>query len=151
MYQLGIDVGGTFTDLVSYDEESGNLICRKVPSTYPDPSGGVRNALIRSKVAFEEISRFVHATTFAINMILQRQGTKTGLITTKGFRDVLELMREAKEDIYDFQWDKPVHLIPRHLRLEVTERVNYAGKVIQPLNCNEVKEATALLKENHVN
>lgn len=150
MYQLGVDVGGTFTDLVLFDEEKGEFICTKAPSTYPDPSIGILEALRKSRVPLKEVSRFAHATTFGINLVVQRKGVKVGLITTKGFRDVLEIMRESKGDIYDFRWRKPKPLVPRHLRMEVPERLNFRGEVIEPLDEAEVEKATAYLRERGV-
>lgn len=149
-YQLGIDVGGTFTDIVLFNEDKGTFTCVKTATTPQDPSVGLMNGLNKTGISFESIRRFVHASTFAVNLILERKGPKIGLVTTKGFRDVLELMREAKEEIYDFQCDKPQHLISRSLRVEVSERLDFQGKVIEPFNEKEAVEAVVYLKKREV-
>ncbi len=149
-YQLGIDVGGTFTDIVLFDGEKTGFTYAKTATTPEDPSIGVINGLKKVGSDFACIERFVHASTFAVNLILERKGPKIGLITTKGCRDVLELMREVKREIYDFQCDKPQHFIPRSLRVGVSERIDSEGKIVEPLNCDEAVRAVKYLKEQGV-
>ena len=125
-YRLGVDIGGTFTDLILVDEQSGEMTVVKVPSTPRDPALGVLTAIRRIKergADLERINFLVHGTTVATNTALQGAGAITGLITTKGYRDVLEFQKTNRTVLYDLFNDcKPPPLIPRHLRKEVPER-----------------------------
>src|SRR5215472_2515407 len=150
-YSLGIDIGGTFTDLVIYDHDTGRQVNRKVLTTHDDPARAVAagvDALLREG-RFEpgEFSRVVHATTLFTNALIERKGAVTGLITTQGFADTLEIGRERKYELYDLATTKPEPLVPRHLRLEVPERMQADGHVRRRLDTRAVEaKARALVK-----
>ena len=116
-HRIGIDVGGTFTDLVLLNEESGEVHHTKVLTTYPNPAEGVLRALDReleeTGVAGESIGIILHGTTIATNSLLQRRGARTALITTEGFRDVLEIGRQIRPSLFDWRAEKPPCLAPR--------------------------------------
>ena len=150
MFKVGVDVGGTFTDLLLLNEASGKIKVVKVPSNVQDPSIGVIDALLKSEVKMSEISNLIHASTVGINTVIQRVGAKVGLITTSGFSDVLELMREVKksdnQEIYDYDWDKPKHIVSRDLRIGVQERINHKGEIIKALDIDDAIKAVKYLK-----
>src|SRR5262245_41744413 len=135
---IGIDVGGTFTDIVVYDTATGRQASHKELTTHADPARGVMAAIDRlraeGKIAPAEIGRVVHATTLFSNAVIERKGASTGLITTKGFRDTLEIGRERKYELYDIKIAKPAPLVPRRWRLEVPERTTIHGTVHTPLD-----------------
>lgn len=151
MHRIGIDVGGTFTDFTLIDEEDGSVSFYKVPSTPHDPSEaierGISGLMEQQQISPEEISHLGHGTTVATNLIIERKGAKCGLITTRGFRDVLELARQTRPHLYDYTVTKPPALVPRKWRLEVTERVLATGEVLTALNQDEVAAAAQALKE----
>ena len=142
-YTIGVDIGGTFTDIVVLSS-SGTLETAKVPSTREDYSRGIATgvaALIeRLGIAPDRVDGFVHATTVAANTILEQKGALTGLVTTRGFRDILEMRRLRIPVMYDLQYEKPPPLVPRRLRFEVTERMGPRGQVWQPLDANDAME-----------
>lgn len=148
-----MDIGGTFTDIVSIDEK-GNTDIFKTLSTPRDQSVGLLNGLEKAArfygISLEEylknIGLLVHGTTVATNACLEHKGAKTGLITTKGFRDALEMRRAHKEDIWDLSLDHPSVLVPRYLRMGVTERLDYNGNVLVPLDEKEMIEVISKLK-----
>ena len=149
---LAIDIGGTFTDVVLRDRASGALSVAKVLTRYPDPSVGVLEGAkkVLAEVSPDEISRAVHGTTLVTNALIERRGAKTGLITTAGFRDALEIGREGRYDIYDLFLKLPEPLVERRLRLEVRERVYARGDVMLPLNEEDVVKACDVLREAEV-
>ncbi len=148
VYRIGIDIGGAFTDLVGYDDETGEFIWVKDETTPQDPSIGVVNTISKSKIDFSKVLSIIHGQTLVINTIIERKGARVGLLTTKGFRDVLELQRSNRRDMYNFRYQKPDPIIPRYLRIEVEERVMADGSVLKPLNEEEVKNGVnKLLKE----
>ena len=140
----GIDVGGTFTDLILIDEVSGEVRLAKVPTTADNQAFGVMAALEQTGATLVELSAIVHGTTTTTNAMLERKIAKVGLITTRGFRDVLELGRRTRPTPYGLT-GKFVPLIPRELRLEVTERMDCEGEVVTPLIESEVAEAAKKL------
>jgi len=149
-YRLGCDIGGTFTDFVLINDDTGQFQINKCLTTPGDPSDaveqGIREMLERSPGFMPQIEEIIHGTTLVINAIIERKGAKTGLITTRGFRDVLELGRELRYDAYDIFAEYPPPLVPRSLRREVTERVASDGRVIKALDEAEVpKVLTGLL------
>ena len=149
--QIGIDVGGTFTDVVLMDTETGRMECAKVLTTPADQSEGVVEAtqalLARTGRAAGELTRLVHGTTMATNALLERKGARTALVTTRGFRDVLEIGRAEKPRIYDIHDDgRPAPLVPRRWRMEVTERVGPDGQIETPLDQEEVAALRARLR-----
>lgn len=137
---VGCDVGGTFTDLILYDEDTGNLRYAKVPSTPENQADGVLAALARTEVHPKDLGLLIHGTTITTNAMLERKLARCGLITTRGFRDVLELGRRTRPHPYGLIGDfEPV--IPRELRLEVSERMSAEGTPITPLNEKELRSA----------
>ena len=152
--RLGVDIGGTFTDHVLFDEERGTVEAFKTPSTPADLSAcvldGVRRFAERRPAGLTGLDLIAHGTTVNTNAILERQGARCGLVTTKGFRDVLEIGRQTRPDFYDWYADRPVPLIPRYLRLEVLERVNSVGEVMVSLQEDDVYAAAATLKDERV-
>jgi N-methylhydantoinase A/oxoprolinase/acetone carboxylase beta subunit len=142
---LGSDIGGTFTDFVEVDEASGCIGVYKCLTTPADPSqaieAGVRELSARHGGNASGLDVLVHGTTLVINAVIERKGAKTGLLTTKGFRDVLEIGREKRFDAYDLQIQFPEPIVPRYLRLEVDERLHATGVVLTPLNEEAAREA----------
>ena len=146
-YRVGIDVGGTFTDIVTLKD--GRLYRRKVRSTSDDFSTGVleglRLLLAESEDAGRDAREVIHGTTLATNAIVEKKGARTGLITTRGFRDVLEIGRMRTPRLYDLTWRKPPPLVPRELRREADERVTADGVVLKALDEDSVRQATKIL------
>ena len=142
-FRLGCDIGGTFTDFVLLDDETGELRINKCLTTPVDPSDaveqGIRELEQQAPGFLSELDEVIHGTTLVINAIIERKGAKTGLITTQGFRDVLELGREIRYAPYDIFAEFPVPLVPRHLRREVDERVRSDGSVLRPLDPEEAR------------
>jgi N-methylhydantoinase A len=151
---LGIDVGGTFTDLVVYDAATGRQASHKQLTTHADPARGVMAGIDRLLAAGSlvpaAIERVVHATTLFSNAVIERKGAPTGLITTKGFRDTLEIGRERKYELYDIKIVKPRPLVPRRWRLEVPERTTIDGRVNTPLDENALLACAARLQADGV-
>jgi N-methylhydantoinase A/oxoprolinase/acetone carboxylase beta subunit len=143
-YRLGCDIGGTFTDFVLLNMKSGEISINKCLTTPQDPSHAVEKGihdLESKKPGFvEHLEEVIHGTTLVINAIIERKGAKTALITTKGFRDVLELGREIRYAPYDIFSEFPKPLIPRHMRLEVDERIRSDGSILKPLEPDEAEE-----------
>ncbi|HNP63955.1 MAG TPA: hydantoinase/oxoprolinase family protein [Woeseiaceae bacterium] len=150
MYRIGFDVGGTFTDFTALEEKSGQAIHFKTSSTPHDPSEaietGLRHYVEELGIAPEEFGFVGHGTTVATNMVIERRGVKTGLITTKGARDVLEIGRQTRPHLFDYSITKPEPLVERYLAIEVSERLNADGTVLVPLDESEVREAAQELK-----
>ena len=140
--RIGVDVGGTFTDVAVIDETGGAITVTKVSSTPDDFGRGViealGQALDRGSVPPDAVTLLAHATTVVTNAILQEKGARIGLVTTRGFRDLLELRRSARADLYDLFQDGPSILAPRRWRMEVTERIGADGTVITPLAEDEI-------------
>ena len=137
-WRIGVDIGGTFTDVAVLDEESGRAGVAKV-STTPRDFGeaviaGTRAAMEKYGIAPDAVSLLSHATTIVTNALLESQGANVALITTRGFRDVLELRRSARADLYDLFQDAPAVLVPRRRRFEVTERIDAQGEIVHPLD-----------------
>ena len=149
--RIGVDVGGTNTDICAIDEATGELMVYKLPSSLKDQSqavvGGVRKIVEKYGLDYEDVDRFIHGTTVATNAILESRGARTALITTKGFRDLLEIGRQKRPDLYDLQMDKAPVLIPRDLRFELTERMNYKGEILEALSDEEILALIEKLKE----
>ena len=143
--RIGVDVGGTFTDLAMVDEASGRISFHKVPSTPSDPSAaietGVRGLLAKDGAVADEVAFLGHGTTVATNMVIERKGARTGMVTTKGFRDVLEVARQTRPHLYNYAITRPAPLVPRRRRLEISERLSAEGAVLAPLDAEEVTAA----------
>jgi N-methylhydantoinase A len=144
--RLAVDIGGTFTDLVAQDVETGQVVRAKADTTPGALERGVLVALEISDVPPSEISAFIHGTTVVVNTVTERTGARTGLVTTKGFRDVLEIGRGNRPDIYNLAYRKPVPFVPRHLRFEVSERMTYRGEPTEQLNVAELEQAADQLQ-----
>ncbi|MER9177555.1 hydantoinase/oxoprolinase family protein [Mesorhizobium sp. M0955] len=145
-YRIGVDVGGTFTDLSLINELTGALNNFKTPSTPHDPSEAIENGLklvIEAGFDPKAIAHFGHGTTVATNIIIERKGSLTGLLTTKGFRDVLEIARQQRPHLYDYSIHRPVPLVERWLRIEVPERFTADGDEIVQLDESAVRTAAA--------
>jgi len=142
--RLGIDIGGTFTDFVLLDDATGRMITYKCLTTPRDPSDaieeGMRGLASQAPGYVDGLEEIIHGTTLVINSIIERKGARTGLITTQGFRDVLELGREIRYAPYDVFAEFPEPLAPRRLRLEVNERVRADGSVLRPLDDEDARE-----------
>ena len=147
MWSLGIDIGGTFTDIVVRDE--GRTLARKVLTTHDDPARGVETgiAAVLGEGGLDPgaAERVVHATTLFTNTLIERNGARTGLLTTRGFQDTLEIGRERKYELYDLTIAKPPPLVPRDRRWEVTERMGANGEVVEPLDEGSLDEAISAL------
>jgi N-methylhydantoinase A/oxoprolinase/acetone carboxylase beta subunit len=156
MKRIGVDVGGTFTDLMYWDED-GAVAVHKVPSTPQDPSlatvDGVKQLVEKVGASIEELGQFLHGTTVATNIVLEHNGAEVGLITTEGFRDILHIARKKRPLNYssyqDLPWQK-WQLVRRRNRRVVPERINSAGEVLVPLDENAVREQVRILKNNGV-
>ena len=142
MYRIGVDVGGTFTDFTLLKEMTGEVLFYKISSTPSDPSEailvGVSEMLAEFGVDAVDVSFIGHGTTVATNLIIERKGDKTALITTRGFRDVLEIGRQTRPHLYDYQVHNPPILVPRALRFEVSERLDSTGNEVRTVDVEEV-------------
>ncbi|CAH2603621.1 putative D-/L-hydantoinase subunit A [Rhodovastum atsumiense] len=154
-WRVGVDSGGTFTDVCLFDADEGRVEVWKVSSTPDDPSRGIAQGVEEGmrRVAPEAgelpaapVTYFGHGTTVATNALIQHRGVRTGLVTTDGFRDLLEIGRQKRPDLYDMQADKPPTLVARDLRLEVPERVTHTGTVETPLDEPRMRAAAQALK-----
>jgi N-methylhydantoinase A len=147
---VAVDIGGTFTDLVAYDEATREVVSVKTPSTPPGFIDGVMNALEKAGVAPDEITVFKHGSTIATNAIIERRGAKTGLITTEGMRDVLAAGRANRPDLFNSNWDPSPPLVPRRNVLTVGERVDYEGTVLRELDEESVRDAARKFKKRGI-
>ena len=154
-YRLGVDVGGTHTDLVVLDKTSGELLVEKVSSTPKNPALGVLNGLSRfvaRGVAPGEIEFFAHGTTITTNALLEMRGAKVGLLITRGYRAVQEVQNQARDgNLFDYFYAKPQPIAPQSLTREIPERSDYAGTVLTPLDRDAVRRAARELKDAKVN
>ena len=150
-WRVGVDSGGTFTDVCLFDEDSGDIAVWKVSSTPADPSravaDGVAEGLAQIAVPASAVSYFGHGTTVATNALIQHRGARIGLVTSAGFRDLLEIGRQKRPDLYDLQADKPPTLVERKLRLEVPERLRHDGSVETPLDEAALRAAIHALRD----
>ena len=153
-WRVGVDIGGTFTDVALVNETDGRIGIAKVPTTPRDFGDGVVQALeiaLRANnVAAADVTLLSHATTVVTNAILEKRGARSVLVSTRGFRDVLELRRSARADLYDLFQDPPGVLVPRHCRLEVTERLDAAGQVVTPLVESEIDDIVDFVRANDI-
>ena len=158
MKRIGVDVGGTFTDFILINEETGDIFSTKLTSTPADPSMGTMSGVLEictiASIKPLEIGHFHHGTTVATNTIAQHDGAKTGLITTKGFRDIIHIARQKKHLTYSVQIEPPWQkhpLVERRYRIPVTERIGAPnGEILIPLDEKEVRRAIENLKEEGV-
>jgi len=154
MIRLATDVGGTFTDLVGYDERTGELFTAKSLTTVDDQSLGVLAAITMSEqrdgLRARDVTFFAHGGTTVINAITERKGVRTALVTTAGFRDVLEIGRGNRPDLYNLQFHSPEPFVPRHLRFEVRERIDSSGKVLTPVELDDLRPIIQSCREQQV-
>jgi N-methylhydantoinase A len=143
---LAIDIGGTFTDLAAVDRRDGSLILAKVGTTPTRLQQGVLTALERSDLRPGDVGAFVHGSTVVINAVTERRGARTALLTTEGFRDVLEIGRANRPDLYNLSYRKPRPFVPRRLRFEVPERISHTGMVLVPLDEAAVESVAQRLR-----
>ncbi|MGQ0567990.1 MAG: hydantoinase/oxoprolinase family protein [Armatimonadota bacterium] len=153
-YQLGFDIGGTFTDLALVNPSTGRVAVHKVLTTPDDPAGGalagIRDFLAREGLSHRDLTNIAHATTLIANTLLERKGALVGLITTQGFRDILEIRTEQRYDIYDLFLRYPQPLSPRYVRRGVRERVDRDGRQLEPVDADEVRRILADFKAQDV-
>ncbi|MBT5264745.1 MAG: hydantoinase/oxoprolinase family protein [Rhodospirillaceae bacterium] len=153
-WRLGVDIGGTFTDVAVVDETDGTIGVTKVSTTPGDFARGViealEQAISRYGIQPDAVNLLAHATTVVTNAILESKGAKIASISTRGFRDLLELRRSARSDLYDLNQDPPSVLVPRRRRLEITERIGADGSVVTPLDEREIDGLVAALREQKV-
>ena len=141
--RIGVDIGGTFTDFIVYDESGNKVIIDKIPTTPQSPEKAVIEVIKRnlSQKELEKIDFFLHGTTVGLNSLLERKGSKVGLLCTKGFRDILEIRRGDRDEMYNLFWQPAPPLVPRFLRLEIEERLFANGNVHKKINTEQVKDA----------
>ena len=153
-YRLGVDIGGTFTDIALIDEATGQIYTGKVSSTPQDPSGGfmeaVQRLLAKQQIAAQDVAYIVHGTTVATNAIIEGKVAPTGFITTEGFRDMLEIARQIRPTLYDLQFEKPRPLVPRHRCFGVPERLDAQGQVLAPLDEDALRRVANKLRDEGV-
>jgi len=153
-WALGVDIGGTFTDIALFDRATGRVHAGKVLTDYADLAEGVlrglRALLPESGVPAADVALTVHGTTLATNALIERRGTKTALLVTKGFRDVLEMARESRYDIYDVALKVPPPLVPRRHVFEIPERIDAAGSVVEKLDQAALQPIVARLQEEGI-
>src|SRR5499426_1480241 len=145
--RVGFDIGGTFTDVIVLGDD-GQLTTAKVLSLL-DRVGEDIVACVQRSAPTDQVESFVHGTTIAANAVIENKTALTGLITTKGFRDELEMRGQRRPNIYDVAWDRLPPLVPRSLRLEVRERILGDGSVEQPLDLQEAREVIKKLVAGH--
>lgn len=145
--RVAVDVGGTFTDVCIFDDDTKSMRVTKVPSTPHDPMIAVMNGVERGEINLADVSLFSHGTTVATNALITRRFPKAALVTTRGFRDVIEIRDGTKDDLWDAYKDVPGPYIARRDRFEVTERVDYSGRVVTPLDEDNAREIARLLKK----
>ena len=147
--RIGVDIGGTFTDLVWVDEATGAVRVGKLLTTPKDPSQAVEEGVVtllhEADAAAGAVRALIHGTTLATNALIERKGARVGLLATAGFRDAVEIGREGRYDMYDLFIDPPVPLVPRQLRVEVSERILADGSVLRPLDAAQAREAITAL------
>src|SRR6516165_4331325 len=150
-WRIGVDIGGTFTDVVLVDEATGRIGVAKVPTTPRDVTQGVidgiRQGLTRYRVDPTGVVLLTHATTIVTNALIEKKGAKAGFVATRGFRDLLELRRSSRADLYDLFQDAPAVLVPRRWRFEVTERIDAQGQVVTPLEESEIDGVIAAVRD----
>ncbi|MCD2204566.1 hydantoinase/oxoprolinase family protein [Halobacterium sp. KA-6] len=142
--RVAVDIGGTFTDFVAVDD--GSMSLEKASTTPSNFADGVLDALGKSDLDPSAIEQFVHGTTVVINAITERNGEDTALLTTEGFRDVLDITRANRPDMFNFQYQKPEPFVPRRHRWEVSERIDQAGDIVSPLDEDAVRDAVREIK-----
>ena len=140
-FRIGVDIGGTFTDIVAVRENNGEKFNGKVLTTPMNPYDGVLQGvseIITNNNINPENCRIIHGTTLVANALIERKGVETALLTTEGFKDVLEIGRELRYDLFSLDLEMPNPIVPRHLRFEIKERLDYKGDILVSLDQNEL-------------
>jgi N-methylhydantoinase A len=149
-WTIGVDVGGTFTDFYAFNDATGEVVLHKTPSTPANPAiamlEGLQSLVANHELPADAISRLAHGTTVATNALIQKRGGRLTLITTKGFSDLIEIGRQIRPKLYDFQTDYPPPLVPRQNRIEVDERITAGGIVINALERKEIERVVSAVK-----
>src|SRR5215475_11505553 len=145
-YAVAVDIGRTFTDLVAYDHDGHRVIYSKSPTTYGNFVDGILGCFAKVKLEPHTVHFVSHGTTLVINSLIQRKGAKTALVTTTGFRDVLEIARGNRPDPFDLHYRRDEPLIPRVLRFEMTERIGSSRQILTPLDTAALAPLADLLK-----
>ena len=152
MWFIGVDVGGTFTDFHAMNISDGRVCLHKTPSTPSDPSESIINGLGTlledNEIDVKDVIRLAHGTTVATNALIQRRGGKVAVVTTEGFKDLLEIGRQIRPKMYDLKADNPLPLSDRHMRFEITERVGSKGQIIKPLSDDSIKNIKKIVNES---
>src|SRR5262245_1633778 len=146
-YAVAVDIGGTFTDLAAYDHEARKVIYAKSPTTYENLVEGILDCFKKARVKADEATLVNHGTTLVINSLIQRKGAKTALVTSKGFRDILEIARGNRPDPFDLHYQRDEPLIPRELRFEVRERMSSQGEVVDALDQPALEKLALKLRD----
>lgn len=149
--RVAVDVGGTFTDVCIFDEESHQIRVTKVPSTPHDPLVAVMNGVARANIDLADVTLFSHGTTVATNALITRNFPPAAMVTTRGFRDVIEIRDGTKDDLWDAYKDVSGPYIRRRDRFEVSERIDYAGNTVTPLDEEDARRVARLLRKRNVN
>ncbi|OIB58820.1 hydantoinase/oxoprolinase family protein [Natrialba sp. SSL1] len=150
MRRAGVDIGGTFTDVIVFDEETGEIEIEKTPSTPANPAEGVINGLSKADTSIDDLEFFSHGSTVGTNALIERELPRIGLITTEGFRDVHEIRDATKEDLWDAYQDVADPYVQRRDRLAVPERVDYAGNVVEPLDEDAVRDVVRIFEKRGI-
>ena len=148
--RIAVDVGGTFTDVIVLNEKTQELQLEKVETAPDNPVTGVLNGFKKANTHLSEVEYFVHGTTLGLNALLTRTTSRVAIITTKGFRDIYELGRTARDPMYDLTFRKPTPLVPRRFVFEVGERLNFEGDILKPFNENEALEIARKLRKEQI-
>ena len=148
--RVAVDVGGTFTDVCIMDEDTGEIRIEKTPSTPDDPMRAIMTGVGDANVMLADVTMFSHGTTVATNALITRKLPRTAMVCTEGFRDVVEIRRSNKEDLWDTYKDVTKPYIPRRDRLTVKERIDAAGKVLTELDEKEARKVAIILKKRDV-
>jgi N-methylhydantoinase A len=148
MLRIGIDIGGTFTDFVVHDPSNGNIITFKILTDPANPATTVLDGL--NKIVLDKPAQIIHGSTVATNALLERKGARTALVTTRGFRDIIEIARQNRPSLYDWSIKPAVTLVPSDLRVDVDERVDFRGEVLKPLDASQVDEIIKYLEQKEV-
>jgi len=146
-YAIAVDIGGTFTDLVAFDHQTHKVIYAKSPTTYDNLVDGILDCFSKAQIKPAEAALVNHGTTLVINSLIQRKGAKTALVTSQGFRDILEIARGNRPDPFDLHYQRDEPLIPRELRFEVPERVGSKGEVVTSLDLPALEKLTQQIRK----
>src|SRR2546428_532770 len=153
-YRIGVDIGGTFTDLVVFDDATGSFAVGKTLTTPRDPSQAVETLVLetleRESLAASKVQQLIHGTTLVTNAIIERTGSHTALLATQGFRDSIEIGRENRYELYDLMLEMPKPLVPRYLRFGVPQRTLADGTTLQELDAAFVEQLTRELVANGI-